>query len=231
MSDDDRPFIGPIETGPWPQTIPGFVVEPGPWPRVMGYDLYRDLARHYRWGEFVLTTLRGETPQADEGVAFEVALAFVAPCSIADAPAHAARAAALVGTRAPSVAAVGAIAAAEEAQHLVRESSPMLAWLRAREGPAPAPPRPAAPMAVLGALRDALPDRLRDAVPNDVPLDVTTACLAVLQRCGLVSDVLLQHAVLLARLPTTLAESRQLGRRFKDYPMDRPRFRYVEDDE
>src|SRR5581483_9322042 len=81
---------GPIDVGLWASQLTARVVEAGGAPRIFGYDVQAGLARHYSFGEVVLLCLSGEVPPREVGRAFEIALSFLAPVSVAEAPVHAA---------------------------------------------------------------------------------------------------------------------------------------------
>src|SRR5262245_62268100 len=91
MTQDPTTVVhGPIEDNPWPSKLTARVVSPGPRPVLHGYDVQGDLAQHYGFGEVLLLALTGTPPDAERGHDFDVALIFLAPISIAEAPVHAA---------------------------------------------------------------------------------------------------------------------------------------------
>src|SRR5579862_485636 len=99
---------GPVEQYPWPEELRGNVVTPGSRPRMHGYDVEGDLARHYRSSDVVLLALTGELPSDEQSIAFDVALTFLAPLSVAEAPAHVAALAHITGSRSSAILGVSA---------------------------------------------------------------------------------------------------------------------------
>lgn len=168
---------GPVEAFAFPTELSAHAVAPSERPRLHGYDVQGDLARHYGFGEVVLTALTGEAPPRAIGRAFEAALTFALPAPPSEAPGHASILARLCGASDAAVVSVGAIAAAERAGWVVREHAGWLAWLDAQvaEGGAERahdPPRDAADTARDAAAapahdpgRAASPDPARDATP------------------------------------------------------------------
>src|SRR5262245_48707929 len=81
---------GPVEAYPWPEKLEARVVTPGDAPRLHGYDVEADLCAHYSFVETVLLSLTGELPSEPQAAAFDVALQFLGPLSVAHASTHAA---------------------------------------------------------------------------------------------------------------------------------------------
>ena len=221
---------GPIERQRWPERLPGHAVEPGDEPRLHGFDVQSDLARHYSASELMLIALLGDAPSSDVGRALDVALAFAAPVSVAEAPAHAAAISRLCGARTAGIVGVAAVALAEGARVLVDEHEAALPHLLVGSlGPEPSrfTARDDADRAAVRRLRVALgPFSPRvPAFEQDLRLD--TAIVAVLLACGLRTREQLEIALVWGRLPVTCAEA--LAWKPGDlraYPMDLPRFRY-----
>jgi hypothetical protein len=225
------PEPGPIEQSPWPEALTGQIATAPPAPRLHGYDVEGDLARHYSFAETILLTLTGALPAEGVGRAFEVALTFLAPVPVSEAPAHATVLASLVGADSSAVLQVGALALAERAWWLVREHAPLLAWLDRPDGAPPVAFRTEDPeeRAAVARLRAAIaPTGL--AVPAlEWDLSRTGACLALCHACGLVRRDQLQAALVMAGLPCAFAEGMATRRgSFREYPMDLPAFRYEE---
>jgi len=216
---------------PWPSELSAHVVTPGPDPRLHGYSVERDVARHGGFSELVLLSLRGTLPNADECRAFEVALTFLGPLSIAEALTHAAALARICGARSSAILAVAAATLAERARHTLARYAPLLAWL---DEPSPA----AFPVAFAAACPDerASVERLAGLLPRGVELpalrcdpDRTAALVAVLHHVGLRRPEQIEAVFVLASLAPALAEAfaRDVGS-FRDYPMELPRFEYTE---
>lgn len=229
MNTKNTVLTGPIEENSWPEALTGHVVTPGFAPRVHGYDVESDLARHYHFAETVLLTLTGQPPNASVGKAFEVALAFLLPLAVSEAPTHAAVLAKLMGSR--TVVSVGAIVLTERARYLLDRHAELLAWLD--NGCEELPERYTA----TDPDEQAAVERLRLALqPTGMDLPIfakqptrTAACLAVLHACGLRQSEQFETALVLAALPCVVAEA--LATRpgnFREYPIDLPAFRYEE---
>ena len=228
---------GPIERARLQERLAAHVVTPGPHPRIHGYDVEGDLAHHYGFAEQMLLTLTGVAPERAVGQAFEVALAFLAPTSVAQAPAHAAVLARLIGPPDVSVVATGAVVLHEQAQDALRRHRALLAWLATpeRERP-PAPPGDApTPIdaAAVARLRDALVARGAMIPPalEAQRLTLEGALLLVLHACGLTRPEGLLTAWTLAGLPAVVAEGFAVRPgSFQDYPMTLPPFEYRDPD-
>jgi hypothetical protein len=222
---------GPIEDKQLPTRLMSHVVTSGAAPRIHGYDVQSDLARHYEFTDVLFLALVGELPQRAERCAFDVALAFAAPVTMAEAPAHAAALSRVCGPRTSSMFAVAAIAAAEQVRvsldaHADWLSKLVLGELDGSEG--------------LGARDDDDRDAVRrlelalgtfaakvPALRCDVGLE--TAIISTLVACGFRAREQLEAVLSLAKLPTICAEA--LAWRpgeLRAYPMNLPRFEYVD---
>src|SRR5919112_1099801 len=93
---------GPIEDHAFPTEIEARVITPGLDPRLHGFSVEGDLAIHYRFPELVQLALTGVPPDEECGRALDIALQFVAPLAIAEAPTHAAVLTRLFGARTSS---------------------------------------------------------------------------------------------------------------------------------
>jgi hypothetical protein len=224
-----KKYVGPLESGTWPETLTARVATPGAHPRIHGFDVEADLARHYRLSDIMLLSLTGELPADPLGRAFEIACAFLSPASVADAPAHAAVVARLCGATTSTTVGVTAIALGEQARWIVAEHADLVAWLTRGEGPLPARYRSedAADVAAVESLAAALaqvdlPVRALAERPTRM-----AGLLAVLHACGLVRLEQLEVALALARLPVAIAEAfANRATSFGEYPINLPEFRY-----
>ena len=209
------------------------VVDPGPPPRIMGYDVEADLCRHYGHADLLLLLATGQLPEPGAARASEVALAFLAPANVGEAPGHAAILSRVCSVPYRSTLAIGALALAEEAAFTLAEHASWLAWLSANESERGNPP--GSYLAATDEDRVSVA-RLRaalDAIPFPVPaLAVeptrTAAILAVLSACGLHADAMAMIWVI-ARLPAVAAEAaatRLLG--LGEYPINLPELDYQE---
>ncbi|MDB4945985.1 MAG: hypothetical protein JWP97_5519 [Labilithrix sp.] len=219
---------GPLESRPWPTQLEAHAVTPGPAPRLMGYEVEGDLVpAGYRFSDLLLLSLTGELPHAGASRAFEIALGFLLPLSVAHAPIHAAVLAQHCGARpsgllsAASLAlgedALGSIAAARELLDAPSLPDVLPEGLRAGDDEERAS---VARLAALVGEHLAVPLLGRD--PSRI-----VALLAVLRACGLESDLQLASAVTLARMPSALAEARpRRPLAFETYPTLTPPILY-----
>lgn len=223
---------GPLEVEAFPERLSARVVEPGPTPRVHGYDVESDLARHYRPSDLTLLALTGELPSARVSAAFEVASLFLAPVSVAEAPVHAAVLARLCAAPSSSIAAVASIGLCEQARALVAEHEPLLAWLESGEERLPTRFRSQDPEEAASVTRLAVAlseHAFEHAVFAQQPTRFA-ALLSVLFACGLSQPAQLEAAILLARLPSTLAEAlAEKPTNFSNYPINLPAYVYEEE--
>ncbi len=223
---------GPIEEKELPARLRCHVVTPGRAPRIHGYDVQRDLARHYELTDVVFLSLTGELPSDAERRALDVALAFAAPVSIAEAPAHAAALASVCGPRASSMFAVAAIAVAEQVSATLdglAELLPKIA-LGDLEGSEGLGARDDDEREAVQRLSDALGTFAAKvpALARDVGLE--TALIATLFACGLRTRAQIETILCVAKLPTICAEA--LAWRAGDlraYPMNLPRFEHFDE--
>lgn len=211
-----------------PERLTARVVAPGPDPRIHGYSVGDDLGRHYGFAEVVFLALTGELPDRAAGLAFERALIFAAPVTIAEAPSHAAALARLCSAKPSSVAAVAAIGLAEQSRHRLGELGPLLAWLReGRPGDAPG----AAPDPRTAALHEALRSAGARVNDRDRDLPLPAALLATFHDLGLREPWQLEAVFTIARWPVAMAEAMSnapgaLG----TYPIRLPPFELVRED-
>jgi hypothetical protein len=198
---------------------------------VHGYDVEGDLALHYGHSDLVFLLLTGELPSTPVSHAFNVALVFLAPVSVAHASTHAAVLGRLCGAPPASVFGVAAIGAAEHARCFATEQDELLAWLRAPRGPLPDRyrARDAADRAAVLRLRAAVERTGLDV--NGLALEPSrdAALVMVLFACGLRRRERLEAAVALARLPSAVAEAfAERPTNFAGYPINLPRYVYSE---
>jgi hypothetical protein len=228
---DDSIGTGPIEDHPGPSKLPARVVTPGSQPRIQGYDLQEDLVRHYSAAEIHLLTLTGEPPSSEVGRAFEVALAFLAATTVAEAPAHAAGLAQLCGSPASGTLSAGALTLAQQAEQAFEHLDVLRAWLRDGQTDIPSEltsEDPAEARAV-SRFRRALPERFAAMPMLSGRPRLREAITAVLLGCGLRHLHQLMTVWILARLPAVSAEAFGVEPgRLDCYPMHLPPFHYVE---
>jgi hypothetical protein len=222
---------GPIDVELWPSTLAARVVEAGPAPRIHGYDVEGDLARHYSFAEITLTALTGAVPERGHGRAFEIALAFLAPVPVSEAPGHAAGLARLIGADASGVISGAAMGLAERARSLVSAHTELVAWLDAGGGSVPPSTQSDDPndASAVARLRDALAETGASFPLLNTRPTLLAALIAVLHGVGLTDMPRIEAALAFAGLPATLAEAFAVKPfAFFSYPMDLPAFRYVE---
>lgn len=227
----DSSLEGPLDVAQFPETLTARVVTPGPAPLLHGYDVQRDLARHYDTTDVLFLSLTGELPQPGTTDALRIALVFLAPLSVQHASVHAAALARLCGTTSASTLGVAAIALAEQARVLLEEHAALLAWLTDRHGSMPAQ------YGAEGALGDPGTDRLVAALGEKsfafpelgARPKLPAALLIVLFGCGLKTRPQLEAAIVTARLPSAMAEAMaEKVTDFDHYPTNLPRYRYQE---
>jgi hypothetical protein len=227
----EKQSSGPIEAQPWPKQLRASVTRPGHEPLLCGFDVQADLARHYSFAEVVLIALTGDAPTPDVGRAFEVALTFLAPASIAEAPAHATSIARLCGARVAGVVGVAATALAEQARVLLDAHEKVVPRLiigslngMAGEYAAQSDDERAA----VERLRLALGAFCKRVPALGYDLKLETALIAVMLACGLRKREQLEVVISMARLPAACAEALtwEPGN-LRAYPMDLPSFTYA----
>ena len=228
----------PFDAIPFPDNLTARVVTPGPRPLVQGYDVESDLARHYTFAEGILVALTGDAPDAALGRAFEVALLFLSPAPVHEAPTHASVLARLCAGSASAVLGTAAVGLAEQARSAVAGAGTFLRWLEASAKGVPPPEAMAKEdeeRASVARLREALGPELARFPALSFDLGRTPALLAVLHTCGLRAPHALEAAWVVARLATAVAEAMAADalsterRAFLRYPMQLPRFQYHEE--
>lgn len=211
MSADEEPR-GTVASHPWPTTLAAHVASAGPPARVHGYDLRRDLAVHYDFGEYLVLALTGRPPSAALGKAANIALIALADATVADASVHAATLARRCGADEKSTLATGLVALAEEAAHLLQTAQT-------------SPPQGDAVVAFFATL----PGEIQHAL-GEPRRTIAQTALAVLRLAGLDDPLQLQAALALARAPVMVAEALAVERGdVRDYPMQLPTFVYGEE--
>ena len=230
MDGSSRPK-GPIEMHTWPEQLNGHVVTPGDDPRMHGYSVECDLAHHYGLTEVTLLALLGELPSDERVRAFEVAMTYLAPASIAEAPAHAAALAQICGSPSVGVLQVAAIGLAERARSLAMDAQPALEWLNAPDStPGSALLAESdAERAAVQRLRLALAARNVEIPALSAHLSRANALVATLWFAGLRTAHLIELALVMASLPCAVAEAHRHGvASFHEYPIELPPFEYRE---
>jgi len=228
MSASDSELLpGPLEEATFADKLQARVVTPGAAPSVHGYDVEADIAQHYGYAEYLLLCLTGELPEPARARAFNIAMVFLGPLSVAHAPTHAAVLSRLCGSQTSGTIGVASIGLAEQARVLIAEHRELILWLPhpEREFPLryraaddePSVARLASALAGLGVPVPALLHRpSRDA-----------ALIATLWAVGLKRAAQLEAALVLARLPSTVAEAfAERATNFAHYPVNLPRIEY-----
>jgi hypothetical protein len=214
---------GPIEARSWPTTLEAFAVDTSGPPRLHGYDVEEDLARHYRFTDAVYLALTGELPDDARSRAFEIALTFLLPVSVAEGPVHATVLAGFCGAPPSGILSTAAVTLADGAMDVIEAdvAGDLPEHLVA------CTPEEAASVARLRA-------QLGDLI--DVPLLAQSprrelALVSVLRACGLSTPLQLATAMALARIPCAVAEAAPRAAQdfVEKYPLDTPPFEYVED--
>jgi hypothetical protein len=199
---------------------------------VHGYAVENDLAVHYRFSDLVLISLTGVPPDEKRGRAFDIALQFLAPLAIIEAPTHAAVLARLCGARTSAILGVASIALAERARHVVSRHCPFLVWLEGTSDDVPLEHRSQS-----AADRDSV-SRLESALQavgvqiGRLHLDLSrwAALFVTLHFAGLRRADQIETVLVTASLATTMAEARAHDPgAFTEYPMNTPAFVYEEE--
>jgi len=220
---------GAFEGVDWPKHLGAYVVSGSRHqPRLQGYEVQSDLARYYSFAEVALASLIGEIPSESVAQAFNTALVFLAPVSITEAPAHAARLTQLIGGDAAGVVATTAVALAEASRFLVEEHLALLAALNDGDEQLPELFRTESE-----AQREAV-KRLLTALPSDLMVSfldqdptLNAALICVLFACGLRHEQELVAILTTARLPCAIAEGiADPNPHFERYPTNTPEFHY-----
>lgn len=218
---------GPIESHAWPVALEAFAIdESSGAARMHGYDVEGDLARHYRFSDIVYLGLAGELPTDRCSRAFELALSFLAPLSVADGPGHAAALAGFFGAPPSGVITTAAVTLADycadaiEASASLSDTSDLPPGLQAHSA------EEAASVARLATLLEgtvSVPLLARNP-GRDV------AIFAVMRACGLTTPLQLAAVVTIARLPAAVAEAaaRSSASFVQKYPLTTPPFVYEE---
>lgn len=217
MSIDALIGKNPLDMATWPDKISAQVVQPGDAPRLYGYDVQRDLAKHYRWSELLYLSLTGELPQEARTPAIEVALIFLSTVSVAEAPGHAAVLAGFCGVTHSAAVSIVTMALAEQARTFIEQyqALPKEAVM------------PSSRDEGIVQLRQRLEEHNVDNLILETRLGVMGAALSVLEQCGLAQPAQLETAWVITRLPVALAEARhQPVGKFLKYPTQLPAFAY-----
>ncbi len=229
---DTPAFRGPVEDREWPQQLPAHVIDPGPPVRLHGYEVARDLARHYTFAEVMLTALCGTPPRAEVGRVFEAVVTLLLPISVARAPTHCATLVRRCGAPHGASLAAGATALCSWARELVERHADLLAWLDG-DRTTPLPPSHRRPHATHDASVSALiagigpTELLPDALLEHEPT-ADALLIAAAYACGLREPSQLESMLVCAGLPGVAAElGRQRPGELQDYPIDLPHFAYV----
>jgi predicted small lipoprotein YifL len=217
---------GPIESHPWPTELEAFAVDTSAAARLHGYDVESDLARHYRFSDVVYLGLVGELPDEARSRAFEIALTFLVPMSVAEGPIHAAALAGFFGSTPTGVLTAASATLSDYAADAIEASGAAMNGVALPEAFQATSEMERASIGRLRALLEGLIEV--ELLAGNPRRDV--AILAVLRACGLKTPLQLAAAVTLARLPAAVAEAapRSSGSFVQKYPLTTPPFVYEE---
>jgi citrate synthase len=227
----DRRESGPLDDASWPDKLTARVVRPGPRPAIHGYDVEGDLSQHYSFTETVLLALTGELPTEVQSRAFEIALQFLSPVPINEAPTHATVVARVCNVMTTALIGTAAIGLAEQARVDVAAHAGWLQRLESTEVSAVAEYAPCN-----DDERQSV-QRLREALQaSGIALPMLTyeigrmpALLATLHFAGLTRAEQVEAAFVLARFPCAIAEALATpSHSFREYPVQLPPFSYTE---
>lgn len=222
---------GPFDGNEWPDKLSAHVVSMDEKPAVHGYDVEEDLVRNYHFSDFIFLNLTGELPESDISRAFEVAMFFLAPITVAEAPSHAAGLAQLCGGTTSSVLATGMLALAEQARFTLDEHANFLRWLddKIEQCPEIFYTKNSAECASVRRMALLIKEAGLDVPVLQLELTRMAAILAIFYACGLTRREWIETAFVLARSPCMAAEALAVSPgNLRAYPVNLPRFRYEE---
>lgn len=204
---------GTVDAIDCPSRLPALVASTGEHPRVHGYDLHRDLAHNYDFGEFIVTALTGVTPNEAWGKAVNKALVLLASTSVQHAPVHAATLSRRCGSDERAVMAAGLLGLVEEAWFQLSEYS---------EGETTNEVS-----ATHDELFASLPDEVRGVLPKRSNGSVEQLAHEILTAAGLESKLQRMAAVCIARMPILAAEAHATPPGdIRNYPIKLPTYEY-----
>lgn len=221
---------GPIEDREVPSELQAKVITPGPDPHLYGFSVESDLAIHYRFPELVQLAMTGVAPDEAKGRAFDVALQFLAPLAIAEAPTHAAALTHMLGAKTSSLIAVTCIALAERARFIVAQHTDLLEALdKEQEVPSRHLADNADDVASVDRLRSALASAGVQLPGLDRGVARWAALVMTLHFAGIRRPEQLETAFVLAGLAPSIAEaSCHDAAEITRYPIRLPAFIYEE---
>ena len=220
---------GPIEDLTWPTLLPAKVVEPGNAPRIHGYGVEGDLAKHYGFVDTIALCVSGELPSDRSRAALEIALQFLAPAPITDAPAHAGMLTRLCGATRSAAFAAGMLTLAEEARFSLESYAAWLAALDANDAAVRNEQRAKsdAERASVARLREAIASTGMTVPGLDLDIDKTAAFIAIFHACGFRSPAQMELLFVLARFAAVGAEILStVPAQLRSYPIDLPPYRF-----
>lgn len=225
-ADESTEKIGPIEDRTWPREIQAHVVSAGSQPAIHGFDVQNDLALHYSFSDLVFLSATGELPGESQSKAFEVALIFLAPVTVAQAPGHAARLAQVSGSTTSGVLTCGALALAEQVRFITQEHAELLSWFEDTTGLFPsscvAQEGQRAAVARLTKALGSFSLRVSEHDPT-----MMAVLFDVLHACGLCRPEQFETVLFVSRFAQVAAEAFAVPQlSFKDYPITLPPFVY-----
>lgn len=226
---NERKLSGPLESAAFPERLRARVITPGAQPQIHGYDVEADLAQHYGFADLLLLLLTGELPTSEVSAAFEVALCFLSPVSVAHASTHASVLARLCGASTSTTIGVAATALGEQARVTLAEHESLLRWDEASGEPLPEAhlATEEAELRSIERLKTALlPTKL--VVPG-LSLGPTrnAALILLLRACGLKRKEQMELVFSLSRLPAAISEAfAERATNFGNYPINLPQFSY-----
>jgi hypothetical protein len=196
-----------------------------------GYAVLGDLSRHVSFADTIFLAVAGELPDARAAALFGLALFSFATPSVGEAPTHLAIVTRL--TSGPFASALGAAVAtaADAARHMMTTHSELLRWLDEPSHALPNVARgPHDPWVATLIERvtsiDASVDRLRPEMTRDA------ARIALLHVAGLRMPDQMIAAIVAASVAGIAAEALATGpQHLGIYPVNVPKFEYVEDED
>jgi hypothetical protein len=216
----------------WPTQLVARAIEPDATDdHLHGYAALGDLAQRVSFADTIYLALTGELPDTRSAALFGLALFSFATPSVGEAPTHLAIVTRLTGS--PFASALGAAlaTASDAARHLMTTHSELLRWLDAPIDALPDVARGATDPWVAALIErvtsiDATVDGLRAEMTKDA------ARIALLHAAGMRAPEQMIATIVAASVAGIAAETLATGpQHLGIYPINVPKFEYVDDEE
>ena len=220
---------GPLDDMPAPETLQARVVTTSDNPAIHGYNMYHDLVKHYSFTEMIYLSLKGELPNKESGHAFEIALKFLFPISISEAPSHAGVVGKICTGQPSAVMGMTAITLIDMARQCIEDHQKLLVWLYS-----PTDELPKSFRAKEENTRKIVLELKNHLAQTQFSCDIfkhdpnlISALIAVLYACGLQVPEQIQAAIVFAKYPCAIAEGFAVPAfSLFEYPLRLPNYQY-----